>query len=60
MSADSGIGSATGGSGAQTHYDYNKKTYTSERNNYSVRPPSFDGDVARFSWWNSKMYSHII
>lgn len=60
MSADSGIGYGTGGSGAQTHYDYNKNTYTFEKNNCSVRPPSFNGDVAQFSWWNRKMYSHII
>ena len=35
-------------------------TSTSEKNNYFMRPPSFNGDVAHFSWWKSKMYNHII
>lgn len=51
----------TGGTriGAAIRFDYNN-TSTSEKNNYSIRPPSFNGDAAKFSWWKSKMYSHII
>ena len=64
MSTDSGTG-GTGDSGAQVQYDYNSNNNnnnnsTSEKNNYSVRPPSFNGDATQFSWWKSKMYSHII
>jgi len=35
-------------------------TSTSENNNYSMTPPSFNGDVSHFSWWKCKMYAHII
>jgi len=35
-------------------------TFTSDKNSFLVRPPSFNGDAAQFSWWKSKMYSHII
>jgi len=31
-----------------------------EKNSYSVKHPSFKGDVTQFSWWKSKIYSHII
>jgi len=33
---------------------------TTEKNNYSGKPPSLNGDAAQFSWWKIKMYSHII
>jgi len=35
-------------------------TTTSEKNNYSGKPSSFNGDATQFSWWKRKMYSHII
>ena len=43
--SSSGAGSGSGG--ARIPYDYNK-------------PPMFNGDPKMFSWWKSKMYSHII
>jgi hypothetical protein len=59
----SGTGTGTStdvtGIGAAIRFDYNN-TSTFEKNNYSVRPPSFNGDAAKFSWWKSKMYCHII
>jgi len=39
-------------------YVYN--TFTSEKKKYSAKPPSFTGDATQFSWWMSKIYSHII
>lgn len=39
------------------NYDYN--TFTAEKNNYYVRPPSFNEDT-KFSWWKSHMFIHII
>jgi len=52
---------STGGTciGATIQFDYNTNTSTSEKNNYSLRPP-FNGDASQFSWWKNKMYSHII
>jgi len=35
-------------------------TSTTEKNNYSVKPPFFNRDVTQFSWWENKMYSYII
>lgn len=55
--AESGFGGT--GTGATIQYDYNN-TFTCEKNNYSARPPSFNGDFAQFSWWKSKMYNLII
>lgn len=45
MCADSGTGFGTRGCGAQIQYDYNN-TSTSQKNTCSLRPPSFNGDVA--------------
>jgi len=53
MSADSGISTSE-----TKNTDHN--TSTSDKNNYSVRPTSFNGDDEQFSWWKIKMYSHII
>jgi len=44
----------TGGSGVAIQYDYDNNP-TSEKNNYAVRPPTFNGDGTQFSWWKNKM-----
>jgi len=33
---------------------------TSDKNTYSTRPLSFNGDSSQFFWWKNNMYSHII
>ena len=58
--SSSGAGSGSGG-GAAFQFDYstinnNKK----DRNTNHNQPPMFNGDPEMFSWWKTKMYSHII
>lgn len=38
------------------NYDYS----TSEENNYTNRPLTFNRDSTQFEWWKSKIYTHII
>lgn len=33
---------------------------TSEKNNYTSKPPTFSWDCTEFEWLKSKMYTHII
>jgi len=47
------------GSGSAIHYDYNNGS-TTNQNNYSAKPSSFNAYAAEFSWWKSKIYGHII
>ena len=59
-SSGAGSGSGSGG-GAAFQFDYstinnNKK----DRNTNHNQPPMFNGDPEMFSWWKTKMYSHII
>jgi len=35
-------------------------TSTTEKNNYSAKPPFFNGDATQFFWWKRKMYNYII
>jgi hypothetical protein len=51
---------ASGNNNNDVAYDYNNTNFTFDKNSYSARPPSFNGDAAQLSWWKSKMYSHII
>jgi hypothetical protein len=37
-------------------YDYG----TEDKSSGSNKPPMFNGDLATFSWWKIKMYSHIM
>ena len=55
--SSSGAGS---GSGGARPYDYNSTISKPERSANHNKPPMFNGDPDMFSWWKSKMYSHII
>ena len=61
MSGEDASGSGTGsgsGSGVAIPYDYsNNKNDRSANHN---KPPMFNGDPEMFSWWKTKMYSHIM
>ena len=56
MSGDEASGS---GSGAAVHYDYSNNN-RNERSAHHNKPPMFNGDPEMFSWWKTKMYSHIM
>ena len=58
MSGEEASGSGSG-SGAVVHYDYNNNN-RNERSAYHNKPPMFNGDPEMFSWWKTKMYSHIM
>ena len=55
----SGAGSGSGG-GAAIPYDYSNNTNKNERSANHSKPPMFNGDLEMFSWWKTKMYSHIM
>jgi len=55
-----GSGSGSGG-GATIPYDYSSNnTNKNDRNTNHNKPPMFNGDPEMFSWWKTKMYSHIM
>jgi len=56
--SSSGAGSGSGG--ARIPYDYSSTISKHERSANHNKPPMFNGDPEMFSWWKSKMYSHII
>ena len=56
--SSSGAGSGSGG--ARIPYDYNSTISKHERSANHNKPPMFNGDPEMFSWWKTKMYSHII
>jgi len=56
--SSSGAGSGSGG--AAIPYDYNSNTNKNERSANHNNPPMFNGDPEMFSWWKTKMYSHIM
>jgi len=56
--SSSGTGSGSGG--AAIPYDYSSNISKHERSANHNKPPMFNGDPEMFSWWKSKMYSHII
>lgn len=58
MSSDVGNSVASGRNNSIVNNDYNTSTY--DKNNYSIRPPSFNEDATQFSWSKSKMYHRII
>ena len=55
----SSSGSGSGG-GAAIPHDYSSNTNKHERSSNHNKPPMFNGDLEMFSWWKTKMYSHII
>jgi len=54
-----GAGSGSGG-GAVIPYDYSSNPNKNERSANHNKPPMFNGDPKMFSWWKTKMYSHIM
>jgi len=54
----SGSGSASG-FGVVVPYDYSNNNNKNERYANHNKPPMFNGDPEMFSWWKTKMYSHI-
>jgi len=57
--SSSGAGSGSGGRAA-IPYDYSSNTNKHERSANHNKPPMFNGDPEMFSWWKTKMYSHIM
>jgi len=58
--SSSGAGSGSGG-GAAIQFDYSTiNNSKNDRNTNHNKPPMFNGDPEMFSWWKTKMYSHII
>jgi len=56
--SSSSVGSGSGGAAIQ--YDYSSNISKHERSANHNKPPMFNGDPEMFSWWKTKMYSHII
>ena len=55
-----GSGSASG-SGVAIPFDYsNNNNNKNERSANHNKPSMFNGDPKMFSWWKTKMYSHIM
>jgi len=44
------------GSDHVVSHDYNNSTF--DKNSYSSRPSTFNGDVEQYFWWKIKMYSN--
>ena len=60
MSGGDASGSVTSfGSGAAIPYEYNNNNKNNRFANHN-KPPMFNGDPEMFSWWKTKMYSHIM
>jgi len=57
--SSSGAGSGSGG-GVAIPYDHSNNTSKHERSSNHNKPPMFNGDPEMFSWWKTKMYSHVI
>jgi len=51
-----GDGTTDSGSSAAVSYNYGNN----DKKSGSYKPPMFNGDLETFSWWKSKMYSHVI
>ena len=56
----SSSGAGSGCCGAAIPFDYSSNISKHERSANHNKPPMFNGDPEMFSWWQSKMYSHII
>ena len=52
--------SSGSGGGVVIPYDYSSNTSKHERSANHNKPPMFTGDPKMFSWWKTKMYSHIM
>jgi len=48
------------GGGVAIPYDCSNNTSKHERSSNHNKPPMFNGDPEMFSWWKTKMYSHVI
>ena len=62
MSGEDAAGSGSGsgsGSGVSIPYDYSNNNKNERSTNHN-KPPMFNGDPETFSWWKTKMYSHIM
>jgi len=60
MSGEDASGSGSGsGSRAAIPYDYSNNNKNERSANHN-KPPMFNGDPEMFSWWKTKMYSHIM
>lgn len=46
--------------GGSSHGNKNHDQSTSGQNNYTARPPTFNGDTTEFELWKSNMYTHMI
>ena len=57
--SSSGARSGSGGR-AEIPYDYSNNTSKHESSSNHNKPPMFNGDPEMFSWWKTKMYSHVI
>ena len=57
--SSSGAGSGSSG-GSAIPYDYSNNTNKHERSAYHNKSPMFNGDLEMFSWWKTKIYSHIM
>ena len=58
MSGEDAAGSGSG-SGVCIPYDYSNNNKNERSANHN-KPPMFNGDPEMFSWWKTKMYSHIM
>lgn len=52
--------SESGNGTPNSHVAINDDYINLEKNNYTVRPPTFSGESNEFEWWKSKMYTHLI
>lgn len=52
--------SKTGSGSPNPHVTINNDYNTYEKNNYTARPPTFNGDFTEFEWWKTKMQTHIL
>jgi len=57
--SSSGARSGSGGR-AEISYDYSNNTSKHEKSSNHNKPLMFNGDLEMFSWWKTKMYSHVI
>ena len=57
---DASSSGADSGGGAAIPYDYSSNTNKHERSANHNKPLMFNGDPEMFSWWKTKMYSHIM
>ena len=57
---DASSSGASSGGGVAIPYDYSSNTSKHEKSANHNKPPMFNVDPEMFSWWKTKMYSHIM